>query len=90
MHPVLVVGGSQFKDGPIRIAPGSGSRRPVDPEIALPVEPADCEPDAALTKHTRFRLNEARRIPLEKLRKRIAKLKPAKHKDLLMLKEHGL
>lgn len=90
LHPVLVFGGSKFTGGPVRIAPGSGSKKPQDPEIALPVDPSDCDPVTALTKHTRFRVNDVIRIPREALQRRIAKLKPPKHKDLLVLREHGL
>ena len=90
VHPVLVLGGSSFEGGPIRIAPGSGTRRPTQAEIALPVNPSDCEPHDALTKHTRFRLNEARRIGREKLVKYVAKLNEGKLKELKLLREHGL
>jgi len=90
VHLVLVVGGSSFPGGPFRIAPGSGSLLPAQDEIALPVDPPDCDPATALTKHVRFRLNEVRRISRVKLMRRIAMLNEAKLKDLMLLREHGL
>jgi len=90
LHLVLVLGGSSFKGGPVRIAPGSGSRRPAQDEIALPVDPPDCDPATALTKHTRFRLNEARRIGREKLVRHVATLNEARLKELMILREQGL
>ncbi len=86
-HPVLVLGGSKFKGGPVRIAPGSGSFRPTAEEVALPVNPGDCDPETALNKHTRFRVHENRRISPEKLWKYIATLKAPKLKDLQLLRE---
>jgi hypothetical protein len=89
-HPVLVIGGSSFQGGPVRIAPGSGSRTPSSQEIALPVDPGDCDPENMLSKHTRFRINEARRLPVEKLRRRACRLKKPKLDELMMLRQHGL
>lgn len=86
-HLVLVLGGSSFKGGPVRIAPGSGSKPPTEEEVALPVDPWDCDPETAITKHTRFRMHENRRMGREKLRKYLAKLKEPKLQALLLLRE---
>lgn len=57
-------------------------------DIALHVDPDDCEPPTALTKHTRFRINDAHLIGTEKLLKFMAKLKESKRKELLILREY--
>jgi hypothetical protein len=87
---VLVIGGSAFSGGPIRIAAGSKSRQPNQGEIALVVDPEDCEPAGALHAHTRFRVNEAFRIAPEALSRRICELSPEKLKELDTLRQHGL
>lgn len=87
---MLVIGGSPFSGGPVRIAPGSGSKSPEVDEIALVVEPTDCDPEEALCEHTRFRINEAERIDRTKLRGCLCRLKPPKLRELDLLKRRGL
>ena len=85
-HPVVIVGGPSFEGGPVRIAPGSSSLRPTDGEVALLVGPGDCIPAGAVTKHTRFRMNEMRRLPAAVLAGRIGTLTPAKLEELRTLR----
>ena len=51
------------------------------------MDPWDCDPETAITKHTRFRMHENRRMGREKLRKYLAKLKEPKLQALLLLRE---
>jgi hypothetical protein len=85
-HPVLVVGNPSYEGGSPRVAPGSGTKRPDAYEIALIVEPEDCEPGCTMSKRTRFRLNEARRVVPSTLFRRLGKLRPEKMAEMERLR----
>lgn len=86
-HPVVVIGEAKHPGLPVRIAPGSASFRPTADELALVVDPEDCDPVGGITKHTRFRLTDNRRIAPEKLRRRIGRLTKKKHDEMLFLRQ---
>jgi hypothetical protein len=88
-HPVLVVRESKHRGLPVLVAPGSGSFRPSADELALVVDPGDCEPPSrrGIAKHTRFRMTDQRRMAPEKLRRRMGRLNEKKHRELLFLRQ---
>lgn len=86
-HPVLVVSGPSIKGGPISIAPGSSSRHPAWRDQVLDVFPADCDPSNALDHYTRFWISEAHRIARNGLKRKLAKLGPAKMALLKVLRQ---
>lgn len=85
-----MVGGSQFSGGPIRIAPGSKTKEPTPDEVALVVDPEDCEPTDALYAHTRFRMTAAFRIAPEALKRYAGRLNRPKMDELTTLRQYGL
>ena len=85
-----MIGGSSFPGGPLRIAPGSGSKAPTPDEIAIVVDPAQCNPPTALYEHTRFRLTAAFRIERSALRGKLCQLDTGKMEELRVLRRHGL
>lgn len=87
-HPVLVVSGTRFQGGPARIAIGSSTRVPLPTDFV--VDPEDCEWTSGLDKRTRFRLEEARRIPRDWLRQQIASLGEEKRKALLKVRSRAI
>lgn len=84
---MLVVREAKHPGLPVTIAPGSSSFRPTPDEIAVVVDPPDCEPEGAITKHTRFRMTDTRRLAPEKLRRRIGRLTKKKRDEMLIVRQ---
>jgi hypothetical protein len=87
-HPVVVIGGSSFEGGPLRVAPGSSSR-PDEPGLPiLRVSPADVEPVGCLSApETRFYVLDSERVAVEELGDRLGRLSPAKREELLEVRK---
>ena len=84
-HPVLIVGGTNVVGGPVRVAPGSGTRTPPPGSVRLPVWPQDCEPHETLSKATWFVLNEVRAVPQRVLYRRVGKVVDSKLQEMRSL-----